>query len=297
MTQQDRVLIFGWRGYLGRLFLSACPGALTTDADIADPCAVDHALRKTDPDVVINCAGRPGRPNVDWCEEHREETLCANVTGPLVLAGECLRRGVYLVQLGSGCLYQGDKGGEGFSEDDPPNFTGSFYARTKAWAEQALREFPVLILRPRMPFDGSGSPRCLLSKLSGYRRVLTTRNSLTHLPDFLQVAKALIAQRATGVYNVVNEGALSPFEIMQLYRQLVEPTHVCEPLAPEQLGQVAHAGRSSCLLNTEKLARAGIRLPPVREAAEAALRRLKQVLASRGEPPPKQSGLKGGASR
>jgi dTDP-4-dehydrorhamnose reductase len=283
--KKDRILLFGWRGYLGGLFQSTYPGALTTDADIGDLSAVERALCQARPDVVINCAGRTGQPSVDWCEEHRRETLSANVTGALVLAGECLRQDLYLVHLGSGCLYQGDNSGRGFSEDDPPNFTGSFYSRTKAWAEQALRELPVLILRLRMPFDGSGSPRCLLSKLSSYRRVLTERNSLTHLPDFLQAARALIARRATGVYNVVNEGAISPFEVMQLYRERIDPTHAFEPLALEQLGQVARAGRSTCLLNTQKLARAGIRLPPVREAVEAALGRLEQVLASRGEPP------------
>src|SRR5262249_23640971 len=151
----------------------------------ADPAAVERALAEAGPDVVINCAGRTGRPNVDWCERHRAETLRSNVTGPLVLLGACLRPGAYLAQLGSGCLYSGDNGGTGFAEGDPPNFAGSYYSRTKAWAEQALREFPVLILRPRMPFDGSGSPRCLLTKLAGYRRVLDAPNSLTHLPDLL----------------------------------------------------------------------------------------------------------------
>jgi dTDP-4-dehydrorhamnose reductase len=273
-----RVLIFGARGYLGRQFADAYPGAATPLVDVADPAAVARALDLARPEVVVNCAGRTGRPNVDWCEAHREETLRANVTGPLVLLEECRRRGAHLVHLSSGCLYQGEGP---FAEDDPPNFAGSFYSRTKAWADQVLREFDVLTLRLRMPFDGSGSPRCLISKLAGYRRVLVSPNSLTHLPDFMAAARELISRRATGVYHVVNQGAVSPFEVMRLYRDLVDPGHAFEPLAPEDLGQLTRAGRSNCVLSTEKLAREGIPLPPIRQAVEAALLRLAGSPATR----------------
>src|SRR3954468_14776067 len=92
----DRVLLFGGRGLMGRYFLSAYPDATAADADVADRSAVAAALEAARPDVVINCAGKTGRPNVDWCEEHKAETLRANVTGALVVLEECLARGIYL---------------------------------------------------------------------------------------------------------------------------------------------------------------------------------------------------------
>jgi dTDP-4-dehydrorhamnose reductase len=107
-------------------------------------------------------------------------------------------------------------------------------------------------------------------------------NSLTHLPDFMAAARELISRRATGVYHVVNGGAVSPFEVMRLYRDLVDPGHAFEPLAPGDLGQLTRAGRSNCVLSTEKLAREGIRLPPVRQAVEAALLRLARSPAAEG---------------
>ena len=81
-----------------------------------------------------------------------------------------------------------------------------------------------------------------------------------------------------GTYNVVNPGAISPFELMTMYRELVDPAHTFEPLAEKQLGAVTKAGRSTCLLSTNRLRREGIELPPVRRAAEAALRSLAKVL-------------------
>jgi dTDP-4-dehydrorhamnose reductase len=275
-----KVMIFGPRGYLGQQFRTIYPDAATPALDIADARAVRDALEGHRPDVVINCAGRCGTPNVDWCEDHKQETVHANVLGPLVLLEECARRGAFLVHLSSGCIYSGDNGGAGFTEADPPNFAGSFYSRSKAWADQILMEFPVLALRLRMPFDGSTSDRNLIMKLRKYRRVLTTPNSLTHLPDFLRAADALIRQRATGVYNVVNPGAISPFEVMTMYRELVDPAHEFEPLQEDRLGEVVKAGRSNCLLSIDRLEERGIEMPPVRRAVEAALRSLGKALAT-----------------
>ena len=271
---RSRTLVLGGRGYLGGYFRQLYPGAAAPELDVADRAAVAAALERYRPEVVINCAGKTGRPNVDWCEAHKAETLRANVTGALVVLEECLARDVYLVHLSSGCIYSGDNGGAGFSEEDTPNFAGSFYSRTKAWADQALRDFPVLTLRLRMPFDGTDSERNLITKLRKYRRVLTEPNSLTYLPDFLRAAAGLIEQRATGVYNVVNEGVISPYAIMQRYRALIDPGHAFEALDVGRLGEVTRAARSNCVLSTQKLRAEGLGLRSIGDAVDAALRQL-----------------------
>ena len=275
-VQSSRVMVLGGRGFLGGYFRGAYQDAVAPEVDITDRHAVVQALERYQPEVVINCAGRTGRPNVDWCEDHREETLEVNVTGALLVMRACLDRGIYLVHVSSGCIYQGDNGGRGFSEDDAPNFAGSFYSQTKAWADQIIRHFPVLTLRLRMPFDGSTSERNLIVKLRKYSRVLAVANSLTHMPDFLRASQVLIARRATGVYNLVNEGALSPFDLMRRYKDVVDARHSFEPLALDQMPEVARTGRSNCLLNTDKLRDAGLALPPVDQAVDLALRALAQ---------------------
>ena len=274
-----RVLLLGSRGFLGQQFLELYPDAATPRIDIADPVQVRKALREHQPEVVVNCAGRCGSPNVDWCEDHKAETLHSNVTGPLVLLEECEAQKAFLVHISSGCIYSGDNGGKGFGEDDAPNFAGSFYSRTKAWADQIFREFPALTLRLRMPFDDSLNDRNLLMKIRRYQRVLTTPNSLTCLPDFMRAANRLIDLRATGIFNVVNPGMISPYEVMSMYRDIIDPAHTFEPLSEQQLGDVARAGRSNCILDTTKLENEGIFLPLVRDAVEEALRSLAPKLA------------------
>ena len=63
-------LVFG-AGFLGQRFARELPGATLSTVDITDRQAVDAAIRNARADVVVNAAGKTGRPNVDWCETNR----------------------------------------------------------------------------------------------------------------------------------------------------------------------------------------------------------------------------------
>src|SRR5262245_20357555 len=69
------VLILGGGGYLGGYFRAAYPEASAPQGDIADREWVKQVMGECRPAVVINCAGRTGKPNVDWCEAHKGQTL------------------------------------------------------------------------------------------------------------------------------------------------------------------------------------------------------------------------------
>jgi dTDP-4-dehydrorhamnose reductase len=277
-----KTLIFGANGFLGQKFLSGRESAIGSRVDIADVDDVASELDRVKPDVVINCAGKTGRPNIDWCEDHRSVTLRSNVTGPLVLLDACLARDLYFVHFGSGCVYEGDNGGRGFAEDDEPNFFGSFYSRTKAWSDCILAEFPVLILRVRMPFDGSLHPRTLIGKLAKYDRILDAPNSITYIPDLMRAARRLIEKRRTGVFHIVNPGAISPFQIMQRYAERVDSDRHFSRLSAAELDDITLARRSNCLLSTGKLKRHGIKLRPIDEAIDQALSAIARQRNQRG---------------
>lgn len=269
-----KILIFGSKGYLGQYFLSIYPDAICPSIDIADSQAVADILDAEKPDVVINAAGKTGRPNVDWCEDHKIETVHSNVVGPLVLVEECDKRDIYLVHLGTGCVYSGDSSTP-FRETDPPNFFGSFYSRSKGVIDQLLNDFPILNLRLRMPFDGSSSERNLINKLKKYDRVLDAENSMTYIPDLLSAVQKLIDKHAIGPYNVVNPGVMTPYRMMELYKEIVDPDHTFKLLKEEDLPDVAKTGRSSCVLSGEKLASEGIEMIPVEEAMREALQKMR----------------------
>lgn len=64
------------------------------------------------------------------------EVIRANVVGTLTLADVTNERGIHLCIYATGCIFHYDKdfpqdSGKGFTEDDTPNFLGSYYSRTK----------------------------------------------------------------------------------------------------------------------------------------------------------------------
>jgi len=53
----------------------------------------------TVPSLLLLCV-QTGRPNVDWCQDHQEETIRANVIGALNIADLCFLRGIHLTYYG-----------------------------------------------------------------------------------------------------------------------------------------------------------------------------------------------------
>ena len=76
-----------------------------TTVRMEDVPGVRRVLDDVKPTHVFNCAGKTGRPNVDWCEDHKLETVTANVTGTLNLAHECEMRDIHLTVFATGCKY------------------------------------------------------------------------------------------------------------------------------------------------------------------------------------------------
>ncbi len=269
-----KYLIFG-NGYLGNKFNDAIKNSEIVSIDIADINAVRDVLKKKNPDVVINCAGKTGKPNIDWCEDHKDETMYSNLTGPLVLAKACSEKGVYMVHLGSGCIYQGDNKGRGFSEDDVPNITEmpSFYSLTKFVSEYMLSKFPILQVRLRMPLDSNKSSRNFITKITNYEKVINEPNSMTVIDDLIYAVLRLIEKRKTGIYNITNPGSITHKEILDMYKKYVDPDFKYELIPTNKLE--TKAGRSNCVLNTSKLEKEGIYLDGIHDAIKKVLKKYK----------------------
>jgi len=275
-----KYLIFGRNGWLAQKFHNFLEDSQISDVDITDLGAIRKELDDRKPEVVINAAGITGRPNIDWCEEHKLETVAGNVIGSLNVLQACQERNIYWVHFGSGCIFQGDSPDrKGWKENDeavPP----SFYSWTKYWADSILKNFPVLIIRLRMPIDVEPSSRNLIDKLKKYSKIINNENSITVIPDFLDATKQLINKKRIGVYHVVNPGTISPSRIMEVYKEIVDPNYQFEVITDEDLykQKLAVARRSNCVLNTDKLQKEGIVLKPIKERIKEVIKEYKKNL-------------------
>jgi len=209
--------------------------------------------------MVLNAAGVTGRPNVDWCEDHRQETIRANVIGLLNLCDITNARGIQMTNFATGCIYSYDSehpiGGKTFTEDDTPNFTGSFYSLTKGLVERMVRVTydNVLTLRVRMPISDDLSPRNFITKISRYAKVVDIPNSMTILHDMLPIGVKAAERRLTGVYNFTNPGAISHNQILALYKRYINPEFKWQNFTEEEQNKILKAQRSNNELNTTKL--------------------------------------------
>lgn len=274
------VLIFG-AGYLGQKFADALPGSVLTTADIADPDAVREAIETFRPDAVLNTAGKTGKPNVDWCEDHKIPTMRSNVVGALVLAEACAEANVHLTHLGSGCIFYGPSPDpNGWRETDFGN-PSAFYSRTKYAADLVLSELPnVAVARLRMPIDGVPGGRNLITKLANYPKIIDVENSVTVIADLVRAVQAIIETRATGVFHVVNEGTMKHRDLIAMYEEIVDPTHTNEWIANEDLVKIGLAtkGRSNCILQNTRLKEIGVEMRPISVALRECMEQYAQAM-------------------
>lgn len=267
---ENKTIVFG-KGFFGKRISEKFDYQLSA-LDPIDRKGLEEFLDHEKPNVVINCIGKTGRPNIDWCETHKEETISSNIVAPTNISIACNSRKIYFVHIGSGCMYDGDNGGKGHSEEDEPNFYGpQFYAKTKIISEKILSELGGLQLRIRMPIDDRPHERTLIDKLKKYSKLIDAKNSMTTVPHMLTALDSLISKRKEGIYNMVNPGLISAAEIMTLYQEIIDPSYTFELLSLNNLDKITLGKRSNCYLSTEKLQKEGIILPEIHEAVKECL--------------------------
>lgn len=247
----DNIVVLG-NGFLGRRIADSFGVPLITDR-IVDRHTLSEALRNHGGvNVVINCIGKTGSPNIDALEKEKASTYFSNTHVPYLLAEFFKGSSTKIVHISSGCVYQGDNDGMGWQETDKPNFTGSFYSFSKAAAERILEAYPnVLTLRIRMPVDSVPGPRELIGKLLRYEKIINTENSITVVQDFLGALHKLINIDATGVWNITNPEPVTHKQILDIYEMVSGKRLNKTYIGADKL--VTDAPRSNCVLNTDKL--------------------------------------------
>jgi 3,5-epimerase/4-reductase len=274
-----RVITLG-RGFISQHLHYACVDARL---DLSEK-HIEYVLDTHKPDVVINCIGKTGRPNVDWCESHKAETATINTALPILMANVCAKKSIHFIHVGSGCIYFGESPNFAYENIDDGNLSlghiktdlgwkesdfanpQSFYSQTKYACDLAIGSMPnVTVLRIRMPVSEKAVDRNLINKLRGYQQVIDIPNSMTFMTDFARCVSWVIERSQTGIFHVTNPEPLSPARIMREYQKHI-PGHKFQVIDEAQLDKLTIAKRSNCILNTDKLTQAGFRMTSSEEA-------------------------------
>jgi len=284
----SKILLLGASGYIGQAFTTelarrSCEAIPLSRAQVnyCEFSTLRSFIRDElgGIDFLINAAGYTGKPNVDQCEVEKDATLQGNLLFPQMLSHLALVENFPWLQVGTGCIYQGDNGGRGYTEEDPPNFCFasppcSFYSGVKGLAEQVLRADPrCYVARPRIPFDGFDAPRNYLTKILAYEKVYDNRNSISHRGDFVRACMDLFERDAPkGVYNITNPGSITTREVVAMMQEILQLDREFKFWeSDEEFYEFAKSPRSNCVMDTTKLEHVGISLRTADEALRDSL--------------------------
>jgi dTDP-4-dehydrorhamnose reductase len=210
-----RYLITGSAGQLGRDLSDVIGGEAIPlshrQLDVADPAAVEAAVRTHRPDVIVNCAAWT---DVDGCEGDPERARLINgeAVGSIArAAGDAL-----VVQISTDYVFDG-RGSRPYVEGDEVNPV-SEYGRSKLEGEQQATAARRLVVVRSAWLYGTGTRNFVAAIL----RAARTRERLqvvddqvgspTSTPDLARALVELAGHDATGILHGVNAGSCSRWE-------------------------------------------------------------------------------------
>ncbi len=268
------LLVYGWRGWLGGNFMWEIKRRkihyVLGLARVDDIVAVESEIRAIQPTHVVSFIGRThgkvGKreyKTIDYLEQPGKlaENVRDNLFAPVVLANLSVKYGFHYTYIGSGCIFEYDTAHpmgdvtKGYTENDRANFVGSQYSTMKGFTDQMMKMYSdtTLNVRIRMPITGDMHPRNFITKLVSYKKVCSMPNSMTVLPTLFPVLVEMIIKGHTGTINLCNPGVITHNEVLEMYKEIVDPTHTWENMTCEEQTNMLAAGRSNTCLDTSKL--------------------------------------------
>jgi len=140
----------------------------------------------------------------------------------------------------------------------------------------------VLNVRIRMPITDEVHSRNFITKIVTYAtkgKVCSIPNSMTVLDDLLPMMIDMAMKKVTGTINLVNPGLISHNEILEMYREIIDPALTWKNFSIEEQSKVLAAGRSNNLLDTHKLeASYQDHVMPITDAVRACLLRMSAAI-------------------
>jgi 3,5-epimerase/4-reductase len=291
-----KVLVYGSKGWIGQQFIDILKSTNTeyvSGTSRADDYEnVLDEIISNKPSHVVSFIGRThGKigdkqyTTIDYLEQEGKltENVRDNLYSPLLLAMICKDQNIHYTYLGTGCIFKFDdkhpfgKEENGFDEGSQPNFFGSSYSIVKGFTDKLMNLFGdnVLNLRIRMPITGEKNGRNFITKITTYEKVCSVPNSMTVLPELLPYVVEMMKNKTTGTINLTNPGLISHNEILEMYKEMVDPSFTWKNFSIEEQRSILAADRSNNYLDTTKLEELFPKMDNIKDAVRKCLHNYK----------------------
>ena len=292
-----KFIVYGSEGWIGskvfetlqKLHIEAVKGSSRVN-NIED---LKNEIKKEKPTHIISLIGRThGTYNddyigtIDYLEKPGKlvENVRDNLFGPMVLGLLSKKYNYHFTYLGTGCIFQFDekhpfgKEEKGFTESSLPNFFGSSYSIVKGFTDQLMHlvEDSVLNVRIRMPITDEFNKRNFITKITTYKKVCSVPNSMTVLNELIPYMIDMALHGETGTVNLTNPGLISHNEILEMYKEIVDPDFTWENFSIEEQDEILASGRSNNFLNTKILKSKYPQVKNIKTSVRHILQQMKQ---------------------
>jgi 3,5-epimerase/4-reductase len=255
-------LILGHKGWIGSQIIEILENLsqkiITTDIRVDNKKDIEEFIITHKPDRIICAIGRTYGTNcntIDYLEQKDKLNLNMNdnLYSPLLLAFIANKYNIHLTYLGTGCIFNGYE--KLYNECDEPDFFGSSYSIVKGYTDKIIKNFEnVLNVRIRMPISNDlTSNRNFITKIINYPKICSMNNSMTVLPDLLPILIDLAINKENGTINLVNPGIISHNEILEMYKEIVNPNFTWNTMTLQEQNDILLAERSNNILDTSRL--------------------------------------------
>ena len=281
-----KILVYGSKGWIGKQVVRQLQHenidfieSITRADNILE---IEKEIEMYKPTHILSLIGRThGKigdkiiSTIDYLEEDGKlvENIRDNLYSPLLLAMLSNKYNIHFTYLGTGCIFDYDnEHNTGFTEEDVPNFFGSSYSIVKGFTDCIMKTMNVLNIRIRMPINSECNSRNFIRKITTYEKICSIPNSMSVLPELIPYAIKMMKNCVIGTINLTNPGVISHNEILELYKEIVDPLFVWKNFTIEEQNCVLSSKRSNNLLNTNKIEKLFHEIKNIKEAVKMCLR-------------------------
>jgi dTDP-4-dehydrorhamnose reductase/2-polyprenyl-3-methyl-5-hydroxy-6-metoxy-1,4-benzoquinol methylase len=226
-----KILVFGSEGYIGSNIYNYLSNQINIqlfkgESRCDNYKEVNKEITTVKPDRIICCIGRASGKNIystSYIENKLDINLNDNLFSQLVLVKCCNEHNIHLTHIGDGCIFN-ESLDKIFEEEDEPNLKCSSHAIVKSYTEKIIKLFAhnFLHVRIRYPISGDFHPKCLLTKLASYEKVINKDTSISIFKDILPILLNLIKEKKMGTYNLVNPESINLINTKLLFKQKID---------------------------------------------------------------------------
>jgi 3,5-epimerase/4-reductase len=269
-----KFLVYGVNGWIGskvfKLIKDENIEVIEGTSRVNDINALEDEIKNVLPTHVISLIGRTHGTykdkvygTIDYLEQPGKlvENVRDNLFSPTVLSLFAQKYNFHFTYLGTGCIFEYDsehpfeKEINGFTEESLPNFFGSSYSIVKGYTDQLMHliDSKTLNIRIRMPITDEFNGRNFITKITNYPKICSIANSMTVLDELIPIMIDMAKNNTTGTVNMTNPGLITHNEILEMYKEIVDPEFTWKNFSLKEQRDILDSGRSNNYLDTTRL--------------------------------------------